>query len=75
MNKSISRLILSILSFLLLCPFLSEAQNTISSEAGLNSHRKIFVVMTVCIIILVGLILYLVSIDRKISKLEKENKS
>jgi hypothetical protein len=33
------------------------------------------VVMTVCIIILVGLILYLVSIDRKISKLEKENKS
>lgn len=42
---------------------------------GLNeimrSNNKIYVVMAVCITILIGLILYLVRIDRKVSRSEK----
>jgi hypothetical protein len=46
-----------------------------STATGLNgvmrSNNKIYVVMAVCITILVGLILYLIRIDRKVSKAEK----
>ena len=47
------------------------AQNNSSEETGMRSNGKIYVVMAICITILVGLILYLVSIDRKLSNLEK----
>ncbi len=40
----------------------------------MRSNGKIYVVVTVVLIILIGLILYLVRLDRKISRLEKENK-
>ena len=37
----------------------------------MNSNAKVFVVIAVMLTILAGLVLYLVRIDRKISKLEK----
>ena len=40
----------------------------------MRSNGKIYVVVTVVLIILIGLILYLVRLDRKISRLEKENR-
>ena len=46
-------------------------QNNSFEETGMRSNGKIYVVMAICITILVGLILYLVSIDRKLRKLEK----
>lgn len=46
------------------------AQSTGAIESTMRSNGKIYVVMAVCITILVGLILYLVSIDRKIAKIE-----
>jgi hypothetical protein len=49
------------------------AQNTDTSESGMRTNGKIYVVMAVCITILVGLIIYLISIDRKISKIEKQD--
>lgn len=42
-------------------------------EDTMRSHNKIYVVMAVCIVILVVLILYLVRIDNKISRKEKQN--
>lgn len=39
----------------------------------MRSNNKIYVVMAVCVTILVGLILYLVSIDRKVSKKEESS--
>ena len=39
-----------------------------------TSSGKIYVVVSVVLIILVGLLIYVASIDRKISKLEKEIK-
>lgn len=38
----------------------------------MRSNGKIYVVVTVVLIILIGLILYLVRLDKKITRLEKE---
>jgi K+-transporting ATPase A subunit len=42
---------------------------------ALRSSGKIYVVVCVAAIVLVGLIIYLITIDRKVSKLEKEMSS
>ncbi len=49
---------------------LPDSDNTIDNV--LRSNGMIYVVVGVIVIILGGLILYLTSIDKKISKLEKE---
>lgn len=41
---------------------------------SLAQSGKIYVVVTVLSVIFIGIIVYLISIDRKISKLEKEEK-
>lgn len=49
------------------------AQDNITSESVMRSNGKIYVVVAICVTILVGLFLYVFSIDRKIGKIEKEN--
>jgi hypothetical protein len=46
------------------------AQSNPLPETAMRSNGKIYVVLAVCITILVGLFLYILSIDRKIAKLE-----
>lgn len=48
------------------------AGTTAGNENLLRSNGLIYVVVGVIVIILLGMILYLVGIDRKISKMEKE---
>jgi hypothetical protein len=49
------------------------AQNDAGPEpTGLRADGKIWVVMAVCVTILIGLFLYVISLDRKISRLEKK---
>lgn len=50
----------------------TQAQNGVQEPTGLRANDKIWVVMAVCLTILIGLILYVVRLDRKISRLEKE---
>ncbi len=38
----------------------------------MRSNGKIYIVVAVCLTILIGLFVYVFSLDRKISKLEKE---
>ncbi len=52
--------------------FLTFAQVENSTSDVMRSYGKIYVVMAVCLTILVGLIVYVIATDRKISKLEKE---
>jgi CcmD family protein len=40
----------------------------------MRSNGKIYVVVTVLTVIFIGIIFYLIRLDRKISKLEKESK-
>ena len=49
------------------------AQVTPETTSVMRSNGKIYVVMAICIVILVGLFLYVLSIDKKITKMEKEN--
>ena len=51
------------------------AQTTVEVASGMRSNDKIYVVMVICIVILSGLFLYIFSIDKKITKMEKENLS
>ena len=50
--------------------FLTNAQNVEMADK-MKENGKIYVVIAVMLAILAGLVLYLVRIDRKISKLEK----
>jgi hypothetical protein len=50
----------------------ASAQDTSSDIGLMRSNGKIFVVMAVVLTILIGLFAYLISIDKKITRLEKE---
>ncbi|HKO81032.1 MAG TPA: hypothetical protein VJU78_11585 [Chitinophagaceae bacterium] len=63
--------------FLSACMLLSlfvQAQNSAKTTFGetMRSNGRIYVVIAVMLTILVGLILYLVRLDRKITKIEKD---
>ncbi len=71
MNKYASRF--SLLVFTLLLSMLSFAQDKpVEMADAMRSNGKIYVVVTVCLIILIGLFLYVMSVDRKVRRLEKE---
>ena len=48
--------------------------DTVEMADALRENGKIYVVVAVILTIFAGIILYLVRLDRKISRLEKENK-
>ncbi|MCO5242010.1 MAG: CcmD family protein [Chitinophagaceae bacterium] len=50
------------------------AQEKVEMADGLRSSGKIYVVVGVLLILFIGLFLFLISIDRKVSRLEKENR-
>jgi hypothetical protein len=50
-----------------------EVSNNESMASVMRSNGKIYVVVAVVLTILFGLIAYLIRLDRKISKLEKES--
>ena len=61
----------------LLCNVLVNAQTVVNTAPvemadGMRSNGKIYVVVGVLVIILIGLFAYLISIDRKVSRVEKE---
>lgn len=76
MNKLFLKRITFTVILFLLSPF-SWAQTTTADsvtptiDSTMRSHDKIYVVMAVCIVILVVFFLYLIRIDRKVSKKEK----
>ena len=49
------------------------AQEKVEMADGLRSSGKIYVVVVVLAIILAGLFFFLINIDRKVSRLEKES--
>ena len=63
-----------LLLFLALCiNGVSFAQsNEVEMADTMRSNGKIYIVVAVCLTILIGLFLYVFSLDRKLSKLEKE---
>jgi hypothetical protein len=47
------------------------AQEKVEMADAMRSNGKIYVVVAVCLIILIGLFLYVMSVDKKLRKLEK----
>jgi CcmD family protein len=66
----ITRTIMLII-FLLSSTF-TFANEEVGMADTMRSNGKIYIVVAVCLTILIGLFVYVFSIDRKISKLEKE---
>jgi CcmD family protein len=66
MNKTISLVFLLILSALR-----TFGQDQVEMADQLRSEGKIYVVVAIILIILLGLFFYLFSLDRKVKKLEK----
>lgn len=63
-------------SLLLLSSFLFllkvSAQDKVEMADVMRSNGKIYIVVAVCLTILTGLFIYVYSIDKKISRLEKQ---
>lgn len=70
MNKIVLRLVLCVFGSVLnaVC-FAQDTKPAV--ENVMRSNGKIYVVVAVCLTILIGLIVYVSLIDRKISRLEK----
>ena len=71
MNKLFSRF--SFLLCGLLMNSLLFAQDKVEMADQLRSNGKIYVVVTVCLIILIGLFIYVMMLDRKMTRMEKNN--
>ena len=76
--KNVYRIFLSLYCMLMITA--SQAQETLQGNGkpemavGMRANGKIYVVVAVVVTILLGLVFYLINLDRKISKLEKEAK-
>ena len=57
--------------FLLICNYVVFAQ---SMADEMRSNGKIYVVVAVLVTIFIGIVLYLIRLDRKLTRLEKETK-
>lgn len=60
-----------LLTLALFLPFISRAQDTAPMAETFRSNGKIYVVVLVICTIFAGIILFLVNLERKIKKLEK----
>jgi EamA domain-containing membrane protein RarD len=70
--KSIGKIIL-LLMMLLNTSLLFAQDNKVEMADTMRSNGKIYIVVAVCLTILVGLFIYVWSVDRKIGRLEKES--
>ncbi|WP_051359693.1 CcmD family protein [Adhaeribacter aquaticus] len=86
MFKKWALLVCLLLSLLVANVSVAQSESTVMVEANagaqevemadkLRSDGKIYVVVGCVLVVLVGMIIYLVAIDKKISRLEKQYKS
>lgn len=54
--------------------FSAAAQDQVDMADVMRENGKIYVVVAVAAVVMLGLIIYLISIDRKVSKLENNSK-
>ena len=66
--------IIVLLVLMLNASSLFAQQPPVEMADTMRSNGRIYVVVAVMLTILIGLVLYIVRLDRKISKLEKENR-
>lgn len=74
MHRIIKVFVISLAAMLFCMPaFCQEPTGPVEMADGMRQSGKIYVVIAVILTILAGLIFYIIRLDRKISRLEKEN--
>lgn len=76
MYTKLRTLLILLFCWVLALPVMAQADTTRKVEMadGLRANGKIYVVVMVLVTILAGVLFYMVRLDRKIGKLEKELK-
>ena len=69
----IKRTLLSFSTIFFCLVLFAQDSSTVPMADELRKNGKIYVVVAVILTIFIGIILYLIRLDRKISKLEKNN--
>ena len=70
--KSIGKIIL-LLVMLFSTSAIFAQDKPVEMADVMRSNGKIYIVVAVCVTILIGLFVYVWSVERKVSKMEKEN--
>jgi heme/copper-type cytochrome/quinol oxidase subunit 3 len=71
MIKKLFLLVLSVINCLVL--WAQDTTKEVAMADAMRQNGKIYVVVAVIVTIFTGIVLYLIRLDRKISKLEKNN--
>ena len=72
MNNLLKKIALSMLMLIFSASVFAQDNAPVEMATGLYQSGKIYVVVIVMAIIFTGITIYLIMLDRKISKLEKE---
>ena len=72
MNNFKKRILLFVLAFYQIVANAQAVSTDANSNDLMRSNGRIFLVMTIVVFIVIGLLIYVYSLDRKISKLEKK---
>ena len=67
--------LLSLLFVLLISSGISYGQSEVEMADIMRSNGKIYVVVAVAFIVMLGLIIYMINLDRKVTAIEKKLKS
>ena len=67
----IKKLLGTLIIFFSMCMITLAQQEPVEMASTMRSNGKIYVVVAVVVAILIGLFVYLLALDRKISKIEK----
>jgi hypothetical protein len=71
---TLQKVALFCMALLLQLTVLAQETGSVEMADTMRQNGKIYVVVAVILTIFAGIIIYLVRLDRKISRLEKENK-
>ena len=71
MNKRLLHIILLLAALMTGNTLFAQDNSSVEMADMMRSNGKIYVVVAVCLLILIGLFLYVMMLDRKISRLEK----
>ena len=75
MYTKIRTLVLLFFCWVLTTPVMAQTDSSkVEMADGLRANGKIYVVVLVLVTILAGILIYVIRLDRKIGKLEKESK-
>ncbi len=72
MNRLKTLIVIALMSLTSMGKLYAQAGNEVEMADLMRSNGKIYVVVAVALIVMIGLIIYVISVDRKVSRIEKK---